>query len=208
MQATRLADILDSPDERMAPLRWRATVPLVSNPFLLVELAQFALAGACIVLVTLCSGIWVSKGGFYIDDLASSLHISGMVFLAVMAGFAGVAFVFFGNRYFATFQIDSDGIYTEGSRGRNERAEWLCLRVKPYPVIGAVAASRVRGRRLGWEKVDRFLDIPAMRVILLQRSRWNMMRLYLPDRVTHDAVVCFLKRQLSLTGDAAGKRNE
>lgn len=196
VKKAKLADVLGPSESDGGSIRWRVTVPLGTNPFLLFELAQFALVGACIVLITLCVGIWITEDGIYESEIFSMLRIAAMVFLAIVAGFIAIAVLFFGNRYYATFHIDGGGIYHEGSRGSDERAEGVCLRMKPYPVLGAVTASRTRSRHLVWEKTDSFQDFSSMRVILLKRGRWNMVRLYTPDAATHERVMDVLAMRL------------
>jgi len=191
-----LRDVLGPRLDDTGDLRWQAAVPLGTNPFLLLELFQFALMGAAIVLLTLCVGIWFTEGGIAVTDITASLSIAGMVLLAVMGGFIGVSALFFGNRYYATYHMDSNGIYHEGTRGTDERKALFCLRLRPFPVIGAVSASRTRSRHLTWDKIDRFQNIASMRVILLRRGHWHMLRLYAPDAETHDKVAQYLTERL------------
>ncbi len=192
----KLRDVLGVPPEDIGTLRWQVVVPLGTNPFLLFELFQFALAGAAIVLLTLCVGVWASEGMLALDDLTTALKAAAVVLPAVMGGFIAVSALFFGNRYYAVYQMDSGGIYHEGSRGKDERKEAFCLRVRPFPVTGAVSARRTRSRHLPWEKMDRFQDIPSMRTILLRRSFWHMLRLYTPDAETHARAVSYLAERL------------
>jgi len=124
------------------------------------------------------------------------MRIAGMVLLAVMAGFVGISILFFDNKYYATFHMDPSGIYHEGTRGRDEHKGLFCLRIRPFPVVGVVRAERTRSRFLVWDKVDRFQDIASMRVIVLQRGRWHMLRLYTPNATTHDEVVRYLAGRL------------
>ena len=194
VSATKLTDIL-SPAEDTGTLRWRVTVPMGTNPFILLELAQFALAGAAVVLVTLCIGVWFTEGSLAVRDIFDSLGVALMVFIATVTGFLVLVFVFFSNRYFTTYHLDSSGIYHEGSRGDDERKEFFSLHAKPYPVVGTMTASRTRSRHLIWEKVDRFQNIPGMRVILLRRGMWHMARLYTPDAETHGKVVQYLRER-------------
>jgi hypothetical protein len=197
MKPSKLTVVLGPPEEDTESLRWRATVPLGTNPFLLAELAQFALMGACVVLLSLCVGVRLTEGAVYLDEILTFLHFSSMMFLAIIVGFVGMSVLFFGNRYFATFRLDETGIYHEGSRGRDESRETLSLSLKPYPVTGALDAHRTRSRRIVWEKVDRFRDFPEGRVIHIRRGRWNMVRVYTPDMETHTRVVAFLRKRLT-----------
>jgi hypothetical protein len=195
MTRKTLQHVLAPLPENTEGLRWQATVPLVTNPLLLLELFQFAFVGAAVVLVTLCVGVWITEGGLTLDDIVTSVKTASVVLLAIMAGFAGISALFFGNRYFAVYHMDSGGIYHEGSRGRDER-RGIFLGLRPAPVIGAVDVVRTRSQHLPWDKVDRFQDISSMRVVILRRGFWHLLRLYMPDEVTHQRVVQLLEQRL------------
>ncbi|MDR0239128.1 MAG: hypothetical protein LBI88_02715 [Deltaproteobacteria bacterium] len=196
MAQKTLRDVLGPRPEDTSVLRWQTAVPMGTNPFLLIELFQFAFVGAAVVLLTLCVGVWFTEGSISTTDITVSLGVAGMVLLAVMAGFIGISLLFFDNKYYAIYHMDSDGIYHEGTRGNDERKEVFCLRLRPFPVVGAVRADRTRSRHLTWDKIDRFQDIASMRGILLRRGRGHMLRLYTPDAETHGEVVRYLAERL------------
>lgn len=187
-----LLDILEARPEDAKSLRWRTAVPLCTNFFLMLELLQFALVGAAVVLLTLCAGVWFTEGGIGVEDVKNSFGAAAVVLLGIVGGFVGVSVLFFGNRYFVTYQMDSDGIYHEGTRGRDERTSSLCLRMRPFPVLGSLTASLTRSRYLTWDKVDRFQKFDPMRVVTLSRGRWHMLRMYMPDAATYELVTDFL----------------
>ncbi len=137
------------------------TVPIGTNPFLLLELFQFAFVGAAIVLLTLCAGVWITERGIAFEDIADSLRIACMVLLSIMAGFIGISVLFFGNRYYAIFHMDAGGLYHENTRGSDESNRCFFLRSRPVLVVGVISASRTRSRHLTWDKVDRFRDIAS-----------------------------------------------
>ena len=196
MAQKTLRDILAHRPEDTGTLRWRTTVPLATNLFLLLELCQLAFLGAVIVLLTLCVGVWIMEAQLAAADIITSLRVAGVVLLAVIGGFISISALFFCNKYYATYQMDSVGIYHEATRGSDTRKKLFCLRFRPFPVVGNVSAKRTRSRHLSWDKVDRFQDIVSMRVILLQRGRWHMLRLYTPDAETHGKVVQYLAERL------------
>lgn len=191
-----LREVLGSPSEHTDAQRWQAVVPIGTNPFLLLELFQFAFMGAAAMLLALCAGVWFTEGYITVADIVDSAAMAGLVLLAVIAGFIGISLLFFGNRYYAAYHLDPSGIYHEGTRGSDERKALFCLRLRPFPVVGAISAARTRSRHLPWNKVDRFQDIASMRVILLRRGHWHMLRLYTPDTETHDKVVQYLAERL------------
>ena len=197
MTGKTLGDILGPPRPDGATLRWEAVVPIATNPFMLLELFQFALVGAGVAVVLLCTGVWFTEGGLALADVEQALAVGGMLLAAAMVGFVLMSLLFFGNRYYAVYRIDAGGIYHEGRRGRDESGGLISLRCKPYPVTGAVASSGgVRSRHLSWEKVDHFQDIPSMRVVILRRGRWHLLRLYTPDAETHARVTACLSARL------------
>ena len=195
MARKKLREVIALEADGDGSLRWRAAVPLVTNPLLAVEAFQFAFAGAAVVLVTLCLGLWVTDGALMPEDAATALAVSGLVFLAILGGLVFVSVVFFGNRYFAVYRADSSGMYHEGSRGRDGR-KGLFTHWKAMPVAGAVEAARTHGRFMPWEKADRFHDLPAMRAIVLKRGFWHILRLYTPDADTHERVARYLEGRL------------
>lgn len=196
MTKKTLADILGPKADDDGSLRWETTVPIATNPFILIEIFQFALIGSAIVVLSLCSAVWFSEGGVTGGEIAASFVIAGMALIGVMLGFFLLVFIFFGNRYYVVYLLDSNGAYHEGSRGSDGRKEWFSLRVKPYPVVPPLRAARTRSRHLLWEKVDHFHAIPSMRTIMLRRGRWHMLRLHIPDDATYGRVMEFLNRRV------------
>lgn len=197
MKKKKLVDVLGPPGLEMDSLRWQTAVPIGTNLFLLIELAQFAFVGALIALVTLCSGIWVTEGGLYLDEILAMTRIAMMLFLGIMAGFVCIGILFFGNRYFAVYNLGGDGVYHEGSRGSDDRTNSSYFHVKPYPVVGTLRAIRTKSRYLPWGKIDTVQSVPFMRVIILRRGRWSMAKLYTPDNETHEKAVAFIKERLA-----------
>ena len=130
------------------------------------------------------------------QEVAGAFNIGGMLLVGIMLGFVLLSFVFFGNRYYAVYRMDASGIYHEGSRGHDEGKRGITLRCKPFPVTGAVVRVRTKSKLLPWHKVDRFQEIPSMRVIILRRSFWHMLRLHMPDAETYAAVADFLAQRL------------
>jgi hypothetical protein len=177
-------------------LRWRATVPILTNPFLLLEAFQAAFMGAVLALVFICAGLRVMEGALSVADITSAFFVSCLILPGIMAAFAAVSLLCFRNRYFASYRMDAVGVYYEGRRGHDESRSLIILRMRPFPVAGRVTSGRVSGRTLPWEVVDAYRDIPGMRVIILKRGFWSMTRLYTPDAATHTRLVEFMSKRL------------
>lgn len=196
MTRKKLRQVLEPSPGTEASLRWRAAVPIATNPFLLLEFFQFAFVGGLGILVTLCVGVWLMDGALSAADLRMALAVFGATMLALSAGFVALGLFCFGNRYFAVFQMDQTGIYYEGSRGRDETRGLFHFSTKPLPVCGQVQAKRTSGRHLPWSRVNRFENFPARRVIILRRGFWHMLKLYTPDPETHARVIQRLEERL------------
>ena len=197
MAQKTLSDILVPREEHLGSLRWEVTVPLGTNPFILVELFQFSFVSGAVAALLIGTGVWATKGGSVTgQEIVVAISTGGLLMAGVMAGFIAISFVFFSNRYYSVYRMDSVGVYHEGSRGKDERREWLSLRVKPYPVIGQITPERTRSKHLLWEKVDRYHGIPSMRTIILRRGMWHLLRLYMPDDATYRKAMEFLSQNL------------
>jgi hypothetical protein len=181
MHRLPLTEILVPAPEYGAVLRWRSTVPLITNPFLLSEVLQAAFSGAALALLSICAGVYVMEGGISRADAKDALTASGSIFAALVSGFALISLFAFRNRYFALYQMDASGIYYEGARGCDAGRPAQCLRMRASPARGEVKARRVVGRKLLWENMDSFRQIPDMHVIILKRGFWHVARLYFPD---------------------------
>ena len=195
MARTKLTDVL-SPTKSIGKIRWQTTVPIVTNPFIMLELIQFALVGASIVLIVLAVGFIQADGMLEPASLRSIFGISGLVFVGIIVAFSICGLLGLGNRYYALYECDSNGIYYEYNRGKDERKGFSLLWMKPYPVIGNVRVSKTKARTLPWEKADRFYNIPSMRTVIIRRRFWTMLRLHMPDEKTHETVVNYLVQRL------------
>lgn len=184
------------PAEEVDVLRWRAAVPLVSNPFLLMDVVQFAVCGAGLVLFMLLTGVWFTEGRLTLEDIRASVLFSAWVCAAIILAFTVLGLLCFRNRYFALFRFDAEGVYTEVCRGTDQRNDFFCPFVRPCPVLEPLHGTNVNSRHLPWRKVRSFVDIPSMRVIHLKRGCWHMLRLYTPDAATHARVVASLVQRL------------
>jgi hypothetical protein len=198
MSRTPLTESAVSLPQSDAILRWRSTVPLITNPFLLAEVFQAAFCGAAFTLVSICAGLFVMEGGLSPADVKDALVASGVTLTALVSGFAFVSLFAFRNRYFVLYQMDSSGIYHEGARGSDAGRMAACLRLRAFPVAGELTTRRVVGRKLLWEQIDSFRYIPDMHVILLKRGFWNVTRLYFPDSAYCEQAADYLANRRGL----------
>lgn len=193
-----LADVLPVHEiqTRAQSLRWSVTVPLVTNPFLLVDVFWFALLGGSLVFAILVSGVWFTEGAIRTDDIRVSLHFASLTFGGCIAAYILLSLFFFKNRYFAVYELSDKGIYREGSRGSDDRPSALFLHMRPCPVAGSVRAARTKGKSISWAQADCFQDVRTMRVIHIKRGIWHVLRLYTPDNATHKLAIKYISKHL------------
>ena len=194
MSQSRLAKIL-APDAGSS-FQWEAVVPIVTNPFIIMELCQMAFMAAAIGLVTMASGIWLVGGGLQPGDISFIFKAAGVFFLTLVIVFSTVSILFFGNRYFALYHCTPSGIYHQSTRGMDESGKRFTLALRPFPVEGMATGKTVRAKDLPWDKVDHFIDFASMRSVQLKRGRWHLLRVYSPDEETHERLVAFLAGRL------------
>lgn len=194
MNSGKLAKVLSH--EPGTTCGWEAVVPITTNPFLLVELFQMCTVGAGVGLVIMASGLWIVGGGLRTGDLALLLGAAAVFFMAVAASFIAASLLFFGNRYYVICNLTKTGVYHRIIRGHDESGQKFTFSMKPYPVTGYISGKTTKEKELPWEKVDHFVNFPAMHSILLKRGRWHMMRLYTPDAETYNNVAAFLSDKL------------
>lgn len=193
-----LADVLPVHEvqTRAQSLRWSAAVPLVTNPFLLADVFWFALLGGSLVFAILLSGVWFTEGALSPDDIQVSLQFACLTFGGCIAAYILLSLFFFKNRYFAVYELSDKGIYHEGSRGSDDRPSALFLHMRPCPVAGHVRAARTKGKNVSWSQANCFQDMQTMRVIHIKRGPWHVLRLYTPDKATHELAVKYVSNHL------------
>ncbi|CAK7051828.1 MAG: hypothetical protein DELT_01077 [Desulfovibrio sp.] len=175
---------------------WETAVPIATNPFTLMELLQMCLTGAGVGLAIMASGLWIVGGGLQPGDVSLLFAAAGVFLVAVAAAFIAVSLLFFGNRYYAEYNLTKTGVYCRLTRGRDQSGQKFAFAVKPFPVEGYISGKTTKEKELPWDKTDHFVNFPEMRSVQLKRGWWHMMRLYSPDAETHNEVVTFLSGKL------------
>lgn len=177
-------------------MQWEVAVPIVTNPFILMELLQTSLIGAGIALSIMATGLWIWGGGLHPGDVSLMLGAAAVFFVVVSAVFLLLSLLLFRNRYFVLYQLTPSGIYQRANRGKDESGSPFLWSMRPFSVIGMVSGKKAREKDLPWRKIDTFVDFESMRSVQLKRGRWNMLRLYTPDPETHARVVEYLSVRL------------
>ena len=176
-------------------VRWGVGVPLITNPFILVDLARFVLVAMFVILVMAAIPQWAYAGEFTETQVLAicRLCLWGAALFAI--AFAIIGGLFFRNRFYAVYVLNDRHIYYENVKGRDGGFFfiWNC---RPFPMEGSLDVARRISREISWSKVDSFVDFPGMRTILLKRGMWEILKLYTPDEAVHSRVSAFLGSRL------------
>ena len=176
-------------------VRWYVGVPIISNPFFLIDVASAAVIVWVLGSLCLMLGAWLLGDGFERATAVGSVVIAGYLGFGVLIAFSGIAFLL-GNRYAALIKLESNGVYCENMRGAIKSLakgfHW-----KPYPIEPIPHPFRSAVRTVDWRDVHAFQVISSMRTILLKGRRGGtIIKLFCPDLPTMHAAVEFIRARL------------
>ena len=194
----RLEDVLTEQDDDSlyhGSVRWNVGVPIMTNPFILVDFARFILITMLVILVMVLIPQWFYTRNIGAREIAALFKLCLLGAALFTACFAVIGIFFLRNRYYALYVLNDQHIYYENIKG-NDDSGFLSLALRPFPVKGRLNAVRGQRREISWQKVDSFVDFPVMRTILLKRGMWEILKLYLPDKAVHGKVRAFLEARL------------
>ncbi len=174
-------------------VRWEADVPIVTNPFVLVDIARFETATFAIVFVAAALPHAYFQGFTDPGQITAILRLALLGVLAFALCFLAIGLIFLQNRYRATFVLNESHIYYEAARAG--RGSGLLLATRPRAAAGT-RLPRAVGREIPWSRVDRFQAFPSMRTLLLKRGIWEIAKLYTPDDATYEKALSFVSRRL------------
>ena len=189
----RLEKVLGA-SEDSASVRWEADVPIITNPFVLVDIARFEVATFAIVFVAVSLPQAIFEGFTSAAQIVAILRLCLLGMLVFAACFLLIGLLFLKNRYRATFVLNDAHIYYEAARAG--RGSGLLLSARPRTASGP-RPPRTVGREIPWSKVDRFQSFPSMRTILLGRGIWEITKLYAPDDETYGKALAFVSAHVS-----------
>lgn len=188
----RLENLLRDEDEDS--LRWSADVPVVTNPFILVDFLRFVIVTAMIVFVVAAIPQWAYTHDLSAPKLAAILRLCALGGIVFSVCLFAVGFIFLRNRFRALFVLNPWHIYYETARGG--KGLRLFLKWKPAPPGERTPGERAFTREIPWSKTDSFVSFPSVRTILLKRGMWEILKLYMPDDETHAQVEAYLTKRL------------
>ncbi len=181
-------------DEDDDSLRWSADVPVVTNPFILVDFLRFVIVTAMIIFAVAAIPQWAYARDLSPPRLAAILRLCALGGAVFSACLFAVGFLFLRNRFRALFVLNPRHIYYETARGGKGLRPFL--RWKPAPPGERAPGERAFVREIPWSKTDSFVSFPSVRTILLKRGMWEILKLYMPDDETHARVEAYLRKRL------------
>lgn len=185
----RLEKVLGSASGDMSSVRWEVDVPIITNPFILVDIAWFETATFAIIFVAASLPQAVYEGFTSISQIAAILRLCLLGVLIFAASFLIIGLVFLKNRYCTMFVLNEMHIYYEVAKAG--KGAGLLLAVRPRNASDS-RLPRSLGREIPWNRVDRFQTFPSMGTILLKRGFWEIVRLYTPDEATYIKVLAYI----------------
>lgn len=182
-----------------ASLRWFVGVPVVTNPFMILDILTLAVLAFGGAMIFITAGQELIGGGLSRSALMAAAAYAGYVGAAVIACFLGFGIALLGNRYAALFRLDDRGVYQEVMRGGRRAAPgsgpFAC---RPFALEPLVGSSR-RPRLLPWADIRGAQGVPALRTILLRGKRGGTaMKVYCPDEHTYTTALAAITARLSL----------
>ncbi|WP_350449906.1 hypothetical protein [Aminobacterium mobile] len=198
--APKLKDILEREPGTMSrrneikEFGWEVGIPMLSNPFVLVEFIVFFLF------------IWIVVTGIALIVIVSTSHSfnfwvlgyalqAGGIAAALFAGvFLCIALLFFGNRFYGKYYLDNDGILYTTVRGQAFSKAPL-FTVRPFPV-GRIDMNKKAEKRVYWQNVDTIEPFEKWRVIGLKKKSKTILRLYCPDEEIYDRALVWCQEIL------------
>ena len=179
---------------------WMISVPMISNRFMLYDLAKLLFWTALIIAILMF--VMMAAVGDSHDFWQNYLNILRM-FAYVLAGFAvmflAIMLVFFGNRYRTGFTTDRNGV---GWSNMMSRTKWTnraaivagILAAKPGVAgAGLLAQSQEEGI-VEWEEIRKLKLYPSLCAISVMNSWRVVIRLYCTPE-NYRAITETLKRK-------------
>ena len=183
---------------------WTASVPLLTNRFILYDLAKLLVLTMGIVSLLMLVILAVSGSGrTFWADYWSFLRVFALVVAGLAVMFLAVMLVFFGNRFVMRFRVAADGI---GWETRMRRARWSSRAAVVAGVLagrpgtagaGLIAASQESGS-ISWGEVRRVRLHPELCTVSVM-NRWRVVIRLFCTPENYRSVVEALKRRLPET---------
>ncbi|MDD2206342.1 MAG: hypothetical protein WCQ97_07535 [Aminobacterium sp.] len=174
----------DRNEREEKPLSWETGIPMLSNPFVLIEFIIFALFIWIVVTGIGVIAIFGLSGVFTIYALWLAIKVGGFAALMFSGVFVLVSLLFFSNRFYGRFYLDREGVLYVTVRGRAVSHAPL-FATRPFPVSDLDVTKRAE-KRVYWNRVDTIEPFEKWRVIGLKKKNKTVLRLYCPDKEIYD----------------------
>lgn len=169
-----------TPPDPIGLLTWKASVPLLTNRFIVYDFARF-FAILTVVMAVIFVGISAAADG--VETFVGMAPVVAAVIAGMALLFALVMLVFFGNRFPMAFVINPEGVgvaslSTRGRAGNRLAVIMGLLAGRPAAAGAGLIAISQEETGIAWEDVGKALFHPEDRVITLCNNWRVVMRLY------------------------------
>ncbi|MBI4879975.1 MAG: hypothetical protein HY812_10010 [Planctomycetes bacterium] len=191
---------------RSDALRWEAGIPLVTNPFLWVDMGKAL--GIAYVFFS-CLMLWILREEPW-EEIWPAWRVVTFCVLGVLGLLLFVCLAVYRNRFAARFLLDAQGVRYESGRlakaaaGIAVAAGALC-RSAALAGSGLLAASQ-SSLFLRWQEVRKVSAFPRFKVITLSNSWRPVLRLYCPDGATYERALAIAGASIRRAGAGSGPR--
>jgi hypothetical protein len=163
-------------------IRWQMDVPLLTNRFILYDLAKLTIISALIMFV-LVEGMILVLEGLKWDVFVNMALMAGFACLGLAVLMVLVMLLFFWNRFPMGFALSEEGAAVTSQSRRGQVANRLAVIIGALAGKPGVAGAGMLGMAqeevgIGWPEVERLNIHPGPRVISLMNSWRVVLRLY------------------------------
>lgn|GEM_PF-1228269 len=160
---------------------WEFRIPLVNNPHIMLDFAKvWGISGLITILLVSALGFFVGdwQPHIYLEFIrAMLLVIDGLAVLTIL-----IMLIWFGNRFYAVFSVDSDGAsYNVGRKQSKVNTAVVILGAlagKPGVAGAGLLAKSQESGFIPWDTVYKVIYFPNSRVISLKNTWRTIVRLY------------------------------
>jgi hypothetical protein len=166
-----------------SPLRFEVAIPLVTNPWIWVDMGK-ALGVAYGLLLVLM--FWILRDEPW-EEVWPAWRVVTLCVIAVLVLLLAVSVIVFRNRIVARFTLESRGVrYESGSLAGRVGTVVGLLSLNPLVMGSGLLAEAQSSLFLPWKDIRKVTEFPRWNVITLSNGWRPVLRLYCVDAPTFE----------------------